>query len=398
MISWAGADGMSGPPVSERSAMTVSAVYRCAALLAGLTAGTPLKIYQDVPGQGRQEAPDHRLADLFSRVPMPGKAMTAFTWREMWSLNTSLWGNHYSAIRYDNAARVVGFEAAYPWAVEIIPQGSRLLYVITWANGRREPLDQEDVLHIPGLGFDGIRGLSKIQAFARPAVALAKTLEEAVARTHDNAVAGSSLIELPPGITPEGKRKLEAYWNENAVGRLNRGKPLFVDKDTKYTPLTMSQEDLNTLEFRRFQLVDICRFFGVPPHLIGEAANTSAWGSGIEQLTIGFLRFTLEAEFQRIESEINAKLFNGGPFYVLFDRDSLLAMDAKTAAEVASIEIGNGSMLINERRRRLHRPDVEGGDKPLINSTMIPLDRALSPPAPAAAPPPAKDTANATAA
>lgn len=378
--------------------MTVSAVYRCAALLAGLIAGTPLKIYQDVPGQGRQEAPDHRLADLFSSVPMPGRAMTAFTWREMWGLNTSLWGNHYSAIRYDNAARVIGFEAAYPWAVEIIPQGGRLLYVITWANSRRETLDQEDVLHIPGLGFDGVRGLSKIQAFARPAVSLAKTLEEAVGRTHDNAVAGSALVELPPGITPAGKRQAEAYLNEVGAGRLNRGKPLFVDAGTKFTPLTMSQEDLNTLEFRRFQLVDICRFFGVPPHLIGEAANTSAWGSGIEQLTIGFLRFTLEAEFQRVESEINAKLFSGGPFYALFDRESLLAMDATAAATVAQTEIQSGVLTINERRRRLHRPDVKGGDAPLINSTMIPLDRALNPPASAAAPPPAKESTNATAA
>lgn len=389
LLDWAGVNSTFGPPVSERSAMAVSAVYSCVALLAGLKAGTPLKVYQDVPGQGRVEMPDHRLSDRFNSTAMPGGALTSFAWREMWGVNEALWGNHYSVIRRDGAGRAIGFEPAYPWNTEIVPRNGRLAYGVTWADGRREWLDQENVLHFAGLGFDGVRGLSRIQAFARNGVALAKILEETVGHTHENAMAPSAMIELPPGITPAGKRQIEAYYSDVYAGRLNRGKPLYVDKDTKYQQLQMSQEDLNTIEFRRYQTGDICRFFRIPPHLIGEAAGTSAWGTGIEQLTIGFQKYTLEAEFQRIEAELNAKLLANGPYYVRYDRESLLAMDATVAATVAQTEINSGVLTPNERRRQLHRPDVEGGDTPLVNSTMISLDRALTATAP-------KDSANAT--
>jgi HK97 family phage portal protein len=392
LLDWSnGGVPLFGPPVSEQTAMAVSAVYRCVSLLSGLIAGLPLRVYQDDPTQGRVEAPKHRLSPLLAFTPYPGRALTSFNWRELWGAGLYLWGNHYSAIRYDNAARVVGFEPCNSWSVEVARlSNGQNGYRFHWPDNRIEDLPQEDVLHICGPSFDGIKGVSRIRSNARNSVALARTFEESIGRIHENAARPSGMVELPAGITKDGLKRAQAYWAEAYSGRMNAGKPLFMDQGSKWTPFQIPPEDLNTLEFRRFQIADICRFFGVPPHLVGEAANTSAWGSGIEQLTIGFLKFTLESDLQRIEHELRLKLFAGSNFYPMFDRDALLAMDALAASQVQQSEINSGTLTINEVRRRRNRPIVEGGDTPLVNSTMVPLDRALNPPQPAPAQGPPK--------
>lgn len=382
MFDWSGASQSDyGPPVSERTAMAVSAVFRCVTLLSGLIAGTPLDIYQDMPDGSRQPAPDHRLSDTLTYLAHPDFTLTSFAWREMWGLNTLLWGNHYSVIRRDGAARIKGFQPAYPWSTQVLRDivTQRLVYVVTWPDGTRETFDQENMLHIPGVGFDGVQGMSRIRAFARNSIALSKTLEDAVGHAHENAASPSGLLELPPNITPAGKKRLDEFNRQTIAGRHNRGKLFYVDKDVKYTQLQLSQEDLNTIAFRKYQAADICNYFGVHPVMIGSADGVSAWGTGIEQLIFGFLRFTLDADFKRIEAEINSKLFNGTPFYAMFDRESLDSMNTLSAAQTAAAQIGSGQLLINESRRRLHRAPVSGGDEPLINSTMIPLSRATAP-------------------
>lgn len=399
LLDWAnGGIPMFGPPISERTAMAVSAVFRCVSLLSGLIAGLPLQIYRDDPNLGRLVVePDtkdaqhgdgmRRLARLLGQVPYPGRSLTSFAWRELWGINVYLWGNHYSVIRYDGAGRIIGFEAAMPWAVEVKMAGGRLLYDITWPDNRRETVLAQNVLHICGPSFDGMKGQSRIAGFARNAISLARVLEEQTGRVHENASRPSGMVTVPPNISPEGLRRMEAYFNERFSGRLNAGKVIFADKDSTFTPFQMTPEDLATLETRRYTVSDICRFFGVPPHLVGEAAGTSAWGSGIEQLTLGFLRYTLEAELQRIEHELNYKLFDGTPYYASFDRDALLAMDALAAAQIAQTEINSAQLTPNEARRKRKRPSVDGGDTLLINSTMVPLSRALDPTvAPPAAP------------
>lgn len=394
---WAGVSGADyGPPVSERTAMAVSAVFRCVTLLSGLIAGTPLGIYQDTPDGGRTETPDHRLSDTLTYLAHPDFTLTSFAWREMWGLNTFLWGNHYSVIRRDGAARIKGFQPAYPWSTQVLRDAvtQRLVYAVTWPDGTRETIDQENMLHIPGVGFDGVQGMSRIRAFARNSIALSRTLEDEIGYAHENAASPSGMVELPASITPAGKKRIDEINRQSITGRHNRGKLFYVDKDVKYTQLQLTQEDLNTIEARKYQAADICNFFGVHPVMIGAAEGVSAWGSGIEQLMFGFLRFTLDAEFKRIEAEINSKLFNGTPYYAMFDRASLDSMNTLGAAQTAAAQIGSGQLLINESRRRQHLPPVTGGDEPLVNSTMIPLSRALNPPAPVAPAVPSKDPAD----
>lgn len=366
-----------GPRITERTAMAVSAVYRAVSLESGLVAGLPLKVYEDT-GNGRRVAKAHRLYRLLHDQPYPGRPLTSFAWREHMVTGLLLWGNSYSIIRYDAAGRIVGFEPVMPWNVEVYRRNYRNLYRCILEGGEVEWVDFEDMLHIAGPGFDGISGLSRIQSFARSSIALARTIEDQQGLVHENAARPSGMMEIPPGIKPEGLARLKTQFSAQHVGRDAAGRVMFVDKDTKYTPFQINPADLQTIEARRYQVSDIARFFGTPPHMLGEAANTSAWGTGIEQLTIGFLKFTLEADLKRIEDELLLKLFAGTSAYAEFDREALLAMDAKTAAEVMQTQIHSGVRTINEARSKLNLSDVDGGNETLVNSTMVPLKRALN--------------------
>lgn len=391
LTDWAsgGAPGAFGPHVSERTSMCSSAVFRCVAINSGAIAGLSLKIYKRTP-DGREEALAHRLRPFFQVTPFPGRAMTSHTWKELWMINMLLWGDHVSIIRYDGAARIVGFEPVMPWDVEVYRLNHRNVYRCTiWdssfgpiAEGLTQKIewhDQEDVIHIPGIGFNGVRGMSRIRAFARNAVALAQLLEEQTGRVHENAAKPSGYVTMPPKMSKDGFIRFKAQFNDENTGRINAGKVVFGDKDTTYTPMQMTPEDLGTIAARGLQVADISRFFGVPLHLLNQTDKSTSWGTGLSEQTLAFLIYTLDPDLSRIEAELNYKLFFGTDFYVEFDRDALMAMDPLKAAQVAQTEINSGVLLPNERRRHKNRPPVENGDQPLINSTMVPLAKIFLP-------------------
>lgn len=387
--------GTFGPPVTETNAMRISTVFACVNLAAGLVSSAPLGVYRDTPDKGRVLATNHRLYKLLNVTPFPGRPMTSATWRQLWLTHVWLWGNHFSIIRYDNAMRVVGFQVVNPWMVDVAPQPEGYnLYIVRDGSGAvREVVHQEDMLHFSGPCFDGIRGLSRIQQFARDPIALAKILEEQTGRVHENAARPSGMVTFPPSITKEGKDRMEANFNQRSSGRANAGRIFFGDKDSVFTPLQMSPEDLNTLEARRFQSADICRFFGTPPHLVGEAANTSAWGSGIEQLTLGYKQFTMHPQMFDFEQELALKLFSGinpDGYFAQFDRSALVVMDAITVAQVRQTKIQSGMLTLDEGRHELNLPafNVPGSSEPLVNATMVPLSRAMTAPALAGDPAP----------
>ncbi|MFT8776761.1 MAG: phage portal protein [Gluconacetobacter liquefaciens] len=375
------------PRISESTAMACSAVYRCVTLESGVIAGLPLKIYHRQEDGQRVEASKHRLAPLLQQAPYPGRSMTAFSWRELWGVNVLLSGNHYSVIRYDGAGRIVGFETFLPGRVETVrlPQYPGVnFYVCTHDDGFVETVRHEDMIHIPGPGFDGRKGLSRIQAFARGSVGLALTMEERTGRLHQNAALPSGVLQVPTRMSDEAILRAKAEFNAAHSGVSKWGGTVVVDDGAKYTPFQLSPQDLQTIEARRYQVADISRFFGVPLHLLNETDKTTSWGTGLSENTLAYLIFTLDADLSRIESELNYKLFGGTSYFVEFDRDGLLSMDPVKSAQVTAQEISSGTQTINEARRKKNRPPVQGGDIPLINSTNVPLTtQASKPPQPA---------------
>jgi HK97 family phage portal protein len=171
----------------------------------------------------------------------------------------------------------------------------------------------------------------------------------------------------------------------------NVGKAIFADKESTWTPISLTARDAQTLESRRFQVSDICRLFGVPPHLAMETDKQTSWGTGVEQQTLSFLRFSIDPWLKAIEDELKRKLFSRTKFYAEFDRDALLAMDSEAARELFASAIQNGWMKPSEVRRLKNLPPEAGADQLFINSTMQPLKLAGQKPAEPAAPAPAPE-------
>jgi HK97 family phage portal protein len=365
-----------GVRVSEETAVRSTVAFRCIALLSGIIGSLRLKIYEDTD-KGRRTATDHRLYPLLHDAP--NDRMSSFIWRELIGAHLLTNGNHYSRLVYDGAARVIGIEPHKPQATQIFIRGSypniHLVYRFTYPDGSYIDADQEDVIHVPGLGFDGIRGLSPIQNVGRQAIGLSLSLEEFAGRVHDQGAHPSGIVSMKKPLQPEGMRRMRAEFDEAYSGVRNAGKTIILDNDMTWTAMQLSPEDTQALEERKFQVNDICRIFGVPPHLVGETDRSTSWGTGIEQQTLAFLIFSANPFLDRIQAELNRKLFTGR-FYCEFDRDTINAIDSKTRAELFSSGIQNAYLTPNEVRRRLNLPDAEGGDRLFIQAATVPIEQA----------------------
>ncbi len=363
-----GGPSYAGPSVSATSAMRVTAVYRCVSLKAGIIATLPLQVFKRTDS-GRELATSHRLYRLLHDEP--NEMMSAFIWKEMISANLDMRGNHYSLIETDNANRIIGILPLDATAVEPVRIGGRVRYRYI-GRGFEEWFDSDKIIHVPGLGFDGIKGVSPIEYAARQAIGLGMAMEQHVGAMHKNGVNPSIAVEVGPKLSPDGMKRMRTEFNGLYAGSGNAGKAVFIENGSKIEPITMSLADAQTLENRRFQIADIARAFGVPLHILGETEKATSWGTGIEQLAIGFQKTTLDPILCRIEGELNRKVVSD-PYYCEFNRNALNAMDAKTQSELFASGVMNAAYTPNEVRRRLNLPDMDGGDVLYIQSGTVPL-------------------------
>lgn len=266
-----GGPTFAGPSVTETSAMRSSTVFRCVSLKAGLIASLPLVVYQREP-TGRKEAVKHRLYPLLADEP--SDLMSAFIWKELIAANLMLSGNHFSIIEQDNAARTIGLLPVLPHQVTVARVKGRNRYTVRFNDGQ-EILDQSEVVHVPGVGFDGLRGLSPIAWAGRQPIGLGLAIEESVGRIYSNGMMPASVIEVPKGLSDAALKRLKAEVAALHTGVANTGRALYLDQGGKMTPLQISPLDMQTLESRRFQVADICRLFGIPPHMLGETDKTT---------------------------------------------------------------------------------------------------------------------------
>lgn len=368
-----------GYAVTDQSAMRVSTVYACTALLAGIVAALPFKVYRKT-SDGREAMPDAPAYRLIHDEP--NRNMTAFIWRELMMVDLLLGGNHYAFIETDDFGYATGLVPMDRNSVEPIraPSGE-LSYRVRTTEGW-QTIASDYVLHIPGMGFDGYCGLSVIKWAARNPIGISMALEDATGAFSRNAVRPSGIVEIPSSVNAEGLKRIRAQFKDAYAGIENSGGLIILDAGSKWSQATtISAEDAQTLEQRRFQVSDIARAFGVPPVLIGETDKTTSWGTGVEQIVLGFLRFGLERWLKRIEDEVQRKLLFGRKYlnhYCEFDRDALLAMDAKSRSEFLSSSIQSGLMTPNEGRRVLNLPNKEGGDELFIQANLQTVRNAIN--------------------
>lgn len=365
-LTGAGALSNAGPAVTERTAMSIGAVYACIGLIGGAIAAMPLPIYRRTP-DGREKV-DHELWWLLNEQPCACMSAAVMWEYLIWSL--LLHGDAIAIIKRASpmSPRIVGIEPVHPLSVTVREVDERLIYTVVDTDDTGV-YDQDDVLHIPGLGFDGLRGLSPLRYAARQTFGIALAADDYSARFFSNGARPDYVVTLKSKMTEEAAKLFRETWMARYSGTKNAHVPAILNGDgADVKALNMSPEEAQLLATRSFQAADVARIFGVPPHMIGITDKATSWGTGLEQQSIGFVKYTLQRHLVKIEQEINRKVFRRSlQLFAEFNTAGLERGDYKTRNEGYRIALGRagepGWMTVNEVRRLDNLPPIEGGDE-----------------------------------
>lgn len=367
LFEWlAGGSASAGIAVTEQSAMRVSAVYACVNLIGGAIASLPLPIYQRT-ANGRERA-QHGYWWLLNE--QPNERMSAAVFWEYMNASILLLGDAFAEIERPTEKSPVASALTphHKSRVRVIKAEGRLWYQVTDDDGNKRLLNQDDMLHIPGPGFDGLNGMSQIRHALRNPAGIALAADEYSASFFGNGARPDFALEVPGVVDAEQQAMIRNNWIDRYSGVKNAHLPALLVGGMKVHELTMNAEDAQLIETRRFQVEDIARIFGVPPHMVGHTSANSSWGTGIEQQSIGFVKYTLQRHLVKIEQELNRKLWlDSERYFVEFNTAGLERGDYKTRNEGYRIALGRagepGWMTVNEVRRIENMPPVDGGDE-----------------------------------
>ncbi|RZL08596.1 MAG: phage portal protein [Rubrivivax sp.] len=358
----------SGMVVNATTAQRVATVYACVTKIAGGISTMPLRIYErtwDAKSGHYQRRPvdDMELWWLLNESPCAG--YTAASHWEWATQNVLLRGDGFTELRRQGSGRVSEM-VPHPWSA-VTPlkrRGGRLLYTISDGYDTRV-VDQDDVLHFTGFGFDGERSPSVISMAARQAIGNALAMDEYSGKFFAGGAHHNMVLETDKKMDPDKIVALQRAYGEKHSGLQNaHTKPLVLTEGMTAKAVTMSAEDAQLLEGRRFQVTDICRAFGVPPHMVGESSASTTWGSGLEALGRAFVTYVLQPHLVRNEQELNRKLFRTPRFFIEYDRSALTTGDSKAQADADKAALGGpgagpGSKSVNEIRRRNNLPPID---------------------------------------
>lgn len=369
-----------GKNVNERSAMQMTAVYACVRILSEAIAGLPLHMYRYKDEGGKEKAIDHTLYHLLHDEPNP--EMTSFVFRETLMTHLLLWGNAYAQIIRNGRGEVIALYPLMPNRMEVNRDTNGMLYYVYQKSGDDAPtmegssviLSPGEVLHVPGLGFDGLVGYSPI-AMAKNAIGLSMAAEEYGAKFYANGAAPSGVLEHP-GVLKD-PAKVRDSWNAAFGGSSNSHKVAVLEEGLKYTPISISPNEAQFLETRKFQIDEIARIFRVPPHMVGDLEKSSF--SNIEQQSLEFVKYTLDPWVVRWEQSLSRALLSETEkksYFFKFNLEGLLRGDYQSRMQGYSIGIQNGFMCPNDVRELENLdliPDELGGNKYMVNGNMVDL-------------------------
>ena len=370
----------SGKHVNERTSMQMTAVYSCVRILSEAVASLPLNVYRYTENGGKEKAIDHTLYRLLHDEP--NSEMSSFIFRETLMTHLLLWGNAYAQIIRNGKGEVVALYPLMPDRMTVDrDRNGRLYYKYTKSNDDAPTmetgsvyLDPSDVLHVPGLGFDGLVGYSPI-AMAKNAIGLAIAAEEYGSKFYANGAAPSGVLEHPG--TLKDPERVRNSWNSTFGGSSNSHKVAVLEEGMKYTPISISPNEAQFLETRKFQINEIARIFRVPPHMVGDLEKSSF--SNIEQQSLEFVKYTLDPWVIRWEQALYRSLLTEEEkkeLFFKFNVEGLLRGDYASRMNGYATARQNGWMSANDIRELedLDRiPEELGGDLYLVNGNMLPL-------------------------
>ena len=366
-----------GKSVTARSAIQVSSVYACVRVIAETVASLPLHVYENTDS-GSAKALGHPLYRLLHDEP--NGEMTSFVLREVMLSHLLLWGNSYSQIIRSGRNHIVGLYPLLPDRMEVDRDNAGILtYTYTTTEGRTVRLAPEEVLHIPGLGFDGVIGYSPI-ALEKSAIGLGIAAEEYGSKFFANGATPAGVLTHPN--TVKNPKALRESWNAAYGGSANANRVAILEEGLHFERISMPNNEAQFLETRKFQVSEICRIFRVPPHLVGDLEHATF--SNIEHQSISFGVHTIRPWLVRIEQSMNRALFSDkekGRFFVRINMDGLMRGAYKERMEGYAIARQNGWMSANDIRELENMnplSDAESGNAYLVNGNMISIISAAS--------------------
>jgi len=364
----------SGKTVNERTALQTTAVYACVRILSETIASLPLHTYR-YTDRGKDKALDHPLYYLLHSEP--NREMTSFVFRETLMSHLLLWGNAYAQIIRDGRGRVLSLYPLLPDKMLVDRSTTGDITYHYQTDRGMYVLRSDEVLHIPGLGFDGLIGYSPI-AMAKNAIGMAIATEEYGATFFANGANPGGVLEHP-GIVKDPKR-LRDSWNAVYQGSGNAHRIAVLEEGVKFSPIGIPPDQAQFLETRKFQINEIARIFRVPPHMLADLEKSSF--SNIEQQSLEFVKYTLDPWVIRWEQAIQKALFlpsEKQQYFVKFNLDGLLRGDYQSRMSGYATGRQNGWLSSNDIRELENLnaiPPELGGDLYLINGNMTKLQDA----------------------
>lgn len=364
----------SGFAVTDKTAMAVGTVYACLSKLAGAVLQLPVDHFRYDKTGDRQKVENKPLWWLLNE--QPHAMWTSASWKDWIVRCVNLRGDqHTEIVRSSNntGGQIVGFIPHHPdlVAARAVADGRsyRVVYdVVDAIRGTVRTVDQDDMLHFTGFGFDGLRSISAIKHAAQQSIGNSLAAADFSGRTIGEGAMPQVALEFQGKMNSDQAKQLRDSFVATYTGTGARKLPLVLTEGGKATVLNISPVDLQLIQSRQFDREDICQTLGVPPVIIGDNNKTSSWGTGIEQITLGFVKFTIKPMLKRWEEEINRKLFRNAGQFIEFNLDGLLRGDSKAESQTFRSALGgpgtgDGFMTVNEIRRLKNLPRIDGGDE-----------------------------------
>ncbi|OAZ61302.1 Portal protein [Acetobacter pasteurianus] len=371
----AGGPTYSGKMVSVDTAMQLDTVWACTRLISDTIGAMPLKLYQrSADGNSSTLARDHPLYRVLYNAPN-----SDMTGMEFWSAMVAclmLWGNAFAQVIWSDAGakRVIALYPLRPDRMTVTRDTTgELIYTYTY-QGQTLTLEESEILHIKGYCLDGMMGMSPISA-GRQQMGSAMAAEETASRMFANGLLSQTYIKSPDWLDDTKVMRAKEIMNEYR-GAVNAGKTPLLEGGWTVESIGMNPEDAQLLQTRAFNVETLCRWFGVAPVMIGHMSKSTAWGSGLEQMNLWFLTYTLQAWLVRIEQAITRCLLlptEKETYFAQHNVDALLRADSQARTQLEAAQVQNGIKTRNEIREKEGLAPIPGGDIPTVQAQMIPL-------------------------
>ncbi|MGM9582216.1 MAG: phage portal protein [Phascolarctobacterium sp.] len=372
---WTASDGDIGnvlrpSQVTEEKALTLGAVYACVNLYARTMASLPCILYRKGPN-GKERATDHHLYGLLHNEPNPN--MSSHTFRKTMEASLKLYGNAYAWIEFDKYYRI---KALWPLqSNSVVPQRSmrtgELFYDAVLYDGTARRFRAYEMVHIPGLGFDGISGRSPVRQFAET-MGLSLDIKKYGRKFFQNGARPAGILKHPGSLSEEAQQRLTKSFERRYSGVDNSSKTMLLEEGMEYQSIGIAPDEAQFLESQKFGVNEIARIYGIPPHMIADLEHSTF--SNIEQQDLNFAKHSILPECVNWEQELMRKLLNDAErdaYEIEFNMEGLVRGDMQSRYQAYAIGRQWGFLTADDIREKENMGHVEGGDKTYAPLNMI---------------------------